>query len=467
MSVSAYDPARDRFVGILVLLVLLLAPLFAYAQTVVGKVDFTQGLASAQNGSAAPRFLNKGDALLEGDVISTSARGFAIIAFDDGAKITLRPNTVFAVDKFNQSKGSESAVFRLLRGGFRALTGAIGKANPRGVQVTTTTATIGIRGTSFDTRICEGDCAKELRPGQKSKPPAAPIVARVALLQGDSVVLDVKGQSRPITQGTPLFNGESVRTERGAWAVLAFRDESKVTVTGESEFKLENVQFSGARSDSGSFVVRLLRGGARAITGLLGKRDPSKVNYHAATVTIGMRGTGFDHRIALDCVAPGNCAQAVFAHVWEGAIALQSGQQTLLIPLGRAGVFNAAQNRVALLDQVPQFFLDETAPRPDTVEVDFDNLFATTSRQDASSGVYAYVRDGHIHFSGRKSGIDLGPGESGYLADGQDTPLRLSATPHFLAEDPIPAPENFDERTLRLLEILNPGGNPGDVICEM
>jgi hypothetical protein len=39
--------------------------------------------------------------------------------------------------------------------------------------------------------------------------------------------------------------------------------------------------------------------------------------------------------------------------------------------------------------------------------------------------------------------------------------------PRFLEEDPIPAPESFDERTLRLLEVLNPGGNPGDVICEM
>jgi len=458
---------RSHFGGILVLLTFLLAPLLVHAQSVVGKIEFVQGLASAQNGTAAPRFLNKGDAIFESDVISTSARGFAIIAFADGSKMTLRPNTIFAVDKFVQTKGSESAAFRLLKGGFRAITGAIGRANPQGVQINTATATIGIRGTSFDTRICETDCAKELRPGQKSKPPAAQVVGRVALHSGVSTVVDAKGQSRAVTQGTPLFSGETVRTEKGAWAVLAFRDQSKVTVISESEFKLEDVRFSGVRSDTGSFTVRVLRGGARALTGLLGKREPAAVKFNAATVYIGLRGTGFDHRIALDCVAPGNCAQAVFAYTWEGAIALESGQQSLVVPLGRAGIANPDQNKLALLDKVPQFFLDEAAPRPDTVNVDFENLFATNNVDGAPAGVYASVRDGHIHFAGRKSGIDLGPGESGYLADGQDTPMRLSNTPRFLSEDPIPAPEEFNEKTLRLLEILNPGGNPGDVICEM
>lgn len=445
----------------------MLLPASAHAQSVVGKIEFTQGLASAQYGSAAPRFVNKGDTIFEGDLITTGGRGFAVIAFDDGSKMTLRPDTVFAVDKFDQTQGAESALFRLLKGGVRAITGAIGKINPRGVQINTTTSTIGIRGTSFDTRICEGDCAKELRPGGGSPPAAAPIVARVAAHSGAGTVIDVNGQGRPVTAGTPLFSGETVRTGKGAWALLAFRDRSKVTVAGESEFNLENVRFSGNDSDAGSFVVRLLRGGARAVTGLLARRDPEAVKFKAATSTIGIRGTGFDHGIALDCVTPENCSEAVFAYTWEGVIALEAAQQSLLIPLGRAGLFNPAQERLALLDQVPQFFRDEPAPRPDSVEVDFDNLFSTSGIDGASSGIYAHVRDGHIFFAGRKSGIDLGPGESGYLADGLEAPVRLSNTPRFLAEDPIPAPENFEERTLRLLDILNPGGRPGDVICEM
>jgi hypothetical protein len=47
------------------------------------------------------------------------------------------------------------------------------------------------------------------------------------------------------------------------------------------------------------------------------------------------------------------------------------------------------------------------------------------------------------------------------------TPVRLAEQPPFLVNDPYPAPEQFDETTIRLLEVLNPGGSPGDVICEV
>ncbi len=39
--------------------------------------------------------------------------------------------------------------------------------------------------------------------------------------------------------------------------------------------------------------------------------------------------------------------------------------------------------------------------------------------------------------------------------------------PSFLLSDPYPRPEKFDEQTVRLLDVLNPGGGPGNVICEM
>ena len=119
-----------------------------------------------------------------------------------------------------------------------------------------------------------------------------------------------------------------------------------------------------------SFVVR----GARVLTGLLAKRDPKAVQVNMLAVVIGIRGTGFDNRIAPDCVA-GVCSDAAFAYTWEGTIAVQVGDRSLLIETGRAGVYNPAQDRLVLLDQVPQFFLDETTPRPDKVEVDFDKLF--------------------------------------------------------------------------------------------
>jgi len=46
----------------------------------------------------------------------------------------------------------------LLRGGLRTVTGAIGRNDPENVEVRTPVATLGIRGTDFEVRMCAGDC---------------------------------------------------------------------------------------------------------------------------------------------------------------------------------------------------------------------------------------------------------------------------------------------------------------------
>ncbi len=453
---------------ILLWLALAFACSSAVAAQPVGEMVYAHGITSVQQPGERARFVAKGDPLNEGDIIATGDRGFAVLGFKDGSKMTLRPNTTFAIDKFAHGAGEEAGLFRLLKGGLRALTGLIAKRNPQAMRVTTATATIGIRGTSFDARLCEADCATEMRVAKKEAAvsPAELIVARVALVSGSARVIGPDGQAREISKGTPLFNGDTVRTDKGAYAVLAFRDHSKVTVIADSDFKLEDVRFTTPRADIGNFVVRVVKGGARVLTGLLAKREPKAVQVNMITALIGIRGTGFDNRLELDCVA-GSCSEAAFVYTWEGAVAIQVGQRSLLVETDRAGLYNPAQDRLVLLDRVPQFFLDETAPRPDKVEVDFDNLFGAQSLDATEGGLYIGVRDGHVELIGPAGVIDLGPGESGYLGAGMTIPIRLTLTPPFLLNDPYPLPEKFDEQTIRLLDVLNPGSSPGSVICEM
>ena len=52
----------------------------------------------------------------------------------------------------------ESAFFRLLKGGFRAVSGLIGHTRREDYAVQTPVATIGIRGTDYEVRMCSGDC---------------------------------------------------------------------------------------------------------------------------------------------------------------------------------------------------------------------------------------------------------------------------------------------------------------------
>ncbi|MGH8446844.1 MAG: hypothetical protein ACREVL_16350, partial [Solimonas sp.] len=55
----------------------------------------------------------------------------------------------------------QRAFLRLLKGGFRTVSGLIGKANPDEYRVTTPVATIGIRGTDYYAYICDLACASD------------------------------------------------------------------------------------------------------------------------------------------------------------------------------------------------------------------------------------------------------------------------------------------------------------------
>ena len=479
---------------------LLLAGGLAGAQERIGEALFVNGVSTAQRPGEAARFLAKGDAITQGDVINTGGRGFAVIGLEDGTKMTLRPNTSFAIDKFSQKPNEESMLMRLLRGGLRAITGAIGKRSSEAVKINTTTATIGIRGTEFDARLCGADCRDE---ATRAKPVAAGAdtsVARVAKLSGSVLAVGTTGEARQLSQGASLFNGELVRTAAGAYAVLAFRDHSKVTVVEKSEMKLENVGFAAGQPDSGSFVVRLVQGGLRALTGLLGKRDPRAVRFETVVATIGIRGTGVDIRLASHCfelaasappapppapprgskgkkaAAPPTplpptptkvCADdSAYAYTWDGAVGIEAGGGDQSVEKDRAGVFNPRRGKPELLAEVPAFFLDEVAPRPDQVDVDFEQLFGVAHIDPLPDGLYVGVRKGHVDITAAGGVVDLGPWETGILADGSIVPRRAE-NPGFLFNDPYPTPDVASEQTFRLIELISPGGEPGVGICEM
>ncbi len=140
-----------------------LVPTAFAADTVVGKALFTQGAVSAQMPGQGARLLGKDAPIHEGDRITTGSKSFAVLEFVDGAKTTLRPDTVFAIDTYRQGGDKEGVSLGLVKGGLRTLTGAIGKRNPENYRLKTPVATIGIRGTEYDGRLCETDCAEDAR----------------------------------------------------------------------------------------------------------------------------------------------------------------------------------------------------------------------------------------------------------------------------------------------------------------
>ena len=97
-----------------------------------------------------------------GDTLLTGDKGYVRVELSDGGEMVLRPDTQLQVKSYRfvkEKPAEDSLVFGVLKGGLRKITGAIGKrGNPEAYQINTTTATIGIRGTQFDIRVCQGNC---------------------------------------------------------------------------------------------------------------------------------------------------------------------------------------------------------------------------------------------------------------------------------------------------------------------
>ena len=149
-----------RGFAILILLALLFTPhsvLFA-AEKEAGKVVSVAGRAAAATLDGDIRNLGSGGKVNTGDTVVTSRNSYVRLKLLDGASVILRPNSRFQIEDYNVAENEQEnrSVFNLIKGGFRAVTGLIGKRNRRGVRVRTAVATIGIRGTNFEVVNCAG-----------------------------------------------------------------------------------------------------------------------------------------------------------------------------------------------------------------------------------------------------------------------------------------------------------------------
>jgi len=134
-----------------------------YSAEPAGQVIAVKGDVTAQAADGNKRTLMKSDQVFVGENIVTGSGAYAVIEFIDGAKATMRPDSTLAVNKYAFGTDDDGAVLKLVKGGFRAITGEIAHNRPESYKVQTNVATLGVRGTEFSIRLCEMDCAEEER----------------------------------------------------------------------------------------------------------------------------------------------------------------------------------------------------------------------------------------------------------------------------------------------------------------
>ena len=434
---------------------LLGAPHASQAQTApnsAATATAVEGTAYVIRADGRQGILARGSALNVGDSVTTTRNSTVRLRFTDGGETALRPDSRIAVQSYAYSSDAPQAdnlVLGLLKGGLRAITGAIGKrGNVDAYRVQVNSATIGIRGTDYTARVCDNDCPTVIAQNTPTTRgnSSAPVVARLMQSRG-TVTVERETRQVELAQGAPLYATDRVGTGPGGFAVLAFRDDTRLTLNSGTQLALTQYSYDAAQPSRGSMLFKLISGGLRVATGLIGKASPGQVRFQTNTATIGIRGTVFD----LACGKAGadenasaadasdlSCDNSLFASTRVGEITLAAADgREISIPAGQGGLVPGTTGTARVLTTPPVFFNTIETPAPETIPVDLQQQFGTAPAPAESNGFYLIVREGKVVMAQGGQALQLDAGESAFAGAGQSiAPIRLSAPPLILDRDP-------------------------------
>ena len=178
---------RSYYLIFCALFSVLAAPCLAQS---AASVVFASGAAVIVGKDGQSRPAVRGGEFGAGETMDT-VDGRVQLRFPDGASMSLQPATRFRIDDFRflardgKASGDDRGFFSLLKGGFRTITGLIGKEKREQYRVETVVATIGIRGTDYSAQlgdsglllstfgglveVCSGAGCVQVGPGQTAQ----------------------------------------------------------------------------------------------------------------------------------------------------------------------------------------------------------------------------------------------------------------------------------------------------------
>jgi len=129
--------------------------------------------------------------------------------------------------------------------------------------------------------------------------PAASFAAagRVEFAIGGARAISKEGAARTLAKGADINSGDTIKTTDGRVQVR-FTDGGYMSLQPNTEFIVENYAYDGKQDGAERGFFRLVEGGLRAITGVVGRNNRPAYRVATPVATIGIRGSEFlaEHR---------------------------------------------------------------------------------------------------------------------------------------------------------------------------
>lgn len=110
---------------------------------------------------------------------------------------------------------------------------------------------------------------------------------------GDVSVSIAGGAPHGVIASFPLSEQMVISTGNASRAVLKFEDGQLIVLRSNTTFRVQRYNFDTTQPEKSNILFSLLKGGLRAVTGLIGKQHKQNFKLTTPTATIGIRGTDF------------------------------------------------------------------------------------------------------------------------------------------------------------------------------
>ena len=168
-------------------------------------------------------------------------------------------------------------------------------------------------------------------------------IAGAVLARGDD------GQSRLLALNSAVREGDQLVTADNSFARIKWGDGGEIVLRANTQLKVNAYNYEERAPARDNVLLSLVRGGFRAVTGLLTRRNAQAYSVTTPTATIGIRGTHFGVLYCdNDCArvlnpAGGPPANGLHVDVADGRIVLSTEAGAVEFSVGQFGYVQSGQ----------------------------------------------------------------------------------------------------------------------------
>ena len=124
------------------------------------------------------------------------------------------------------------------------------------------------------------------------------LAGKVKKIRG--TVLVIRGdRTQTLRVGDPVFQNDLMQTGSTGAVGIIFEDNTILSLGPKSRLAIDGYTFAPEQGKL-SLLLRLLRGTASYLSGIIGKQAPEAVKFQTPDATIGIRGTKFLVKVGSD-----------------------------------------------------------------------------------------------------------------------------------------------------------------------